>query len=657
MSKRGFKYYLAGACSLTTFFVYLSSLNNSFVLWDDEYYVFDNPHIRSFDLAFLKWAFLDFYQANWHPLTWISHALDYAVWGLNPVGHHLTNNLLHAVNTFLVVLLVVRLVESTSPESPVSGPRSQFKIRNSRFTLVTAGVTGLFFGLHPLHVESVAWVAERKDLLCGLFFLLSVMMYTLYLTPPIPPAVGSSVKRGWQNRGLYLLSLSFFILALSSKPMAVSLPLVLLVLDWYPLNRIQSIKSFWSAFTGKIPFIALSLISSVLTVLAQRKAIQSLETVELSSRVLVATKSLTAYLGKMVLPINLIPYYAYPDDASLFSPEYISVIVLAFAITAVCIVMAKKQKLFLATWSYYVITLIPVLGLVKVGGQAMADRYTYLPSLGPFLLTGLLIAWGAEWVSLRKRGLINVNFFLATATIIAVLSLSALTHRQIGVWKNSVALWTYVIEKERIAIPIAYNNRGLAFFAIDQTDKAIEDYHQTIALSPSYAEAHSNLGIALMKKGLVSEAIGEFRTSIRLLPEFVDARRILASALFKSGRIEEALQEYLSVAKLRPDDAGAHADLGSAHGAMGSYDKAIEHFQIALRLRPEYADVHYNLGIVYQAKGLMDQAVSHLEAAARLNPTDAAIRDDLARAHSLKTPVSPLGSPIKGRPVRQIEKQ
>jgi tetratricopeptide (TPR) repeat protein len=352
---------------------------------------------------------------------------------------------------------------------------------------------------------------------------------------------------------------------------------------------------------------------------------------------LVAAKSLIAYLWKMIVPMHLIPYYPYPNDVSFFSAEYLSGIILVAVITAVCIFMLKKQKrLLLSVWAYYVITLIPVLGLVQVGGQSMADRYTYMPSLGPFLLTGLLIAWGAEWVSLKKRGLTNVKFFAATATIILLLSLSTLTYRQIGVWKNSVALWTYVIEKEPARISIAYNNRGLAFFTMGDIERAIEDYHQSVAQDPEYAEAHSNLGVALNKKGLLEDAIREFQIAIRSDPGFANAHRNLAPALYNSGRIAEALEEYLIVTRLRPDDAGAHADLGSAYGAMGSYDKAIEHFQIALQLRPDFADAHYNLGIAYQATGLMDQALAHLEAAARLNPADAAVRDDLARAYSLK---------------------
>ncbi len=368
MKRQNVKYALAGLISLTTFVVYLSSLQNAFVLWDDEYYVLENPHIRSFDLNFFKWAFFDFYAANWHPLTWISHALDYAVWGLDPMGHHLTNNILHAVNTFLVVLLVVRLLASRQADKLTSSPgtsvsaeppgadNSRFTIHDSRFALIAAGVTGLLFGLHPIHVESVAWVAERKDLLCALFYLLCIMEYARYAdstTPPSPSYLFSPAnppecgKKKWQRRWRYLSALSFFILALLSKPMAVTLPFVLLILDWYPLQRIISLRTFKTAFIEKLPFIALSISSSILTILAQKAGgtIATIEAIPLSTRMLVAAKSLVAYIWKMIVPVHLLPYYPYPKDAALFSVDYISAIALTVAISAVCIVMAKKQKL------------------------------------------------------------------------------------------------------------------------------------------------------------------------------------------------------------------------------------------------------------------------------------------------------------------------
>jgi hypothetical protein len=496
-------YYLAGSVSLITFAVYLSSLKNDFVNWDDNIYILDNPFIRSINVNFFKRTFLGFYDSNWFPLTWISHALDYAVWGLNPLGHHLTNNLLHAINTFLVVLLITRLMEAGS--GTTGAPH------DSRFMLVAAAATGLLFGLHPLHVESVAWVSERKDLLCALFFLLSVKMYMRYagntfLSFPLvenPPEKALNTGKDPGQAGMakpesrfldhyYLLSLCFFALALLSKPMAISIPLVLLILDWHPFQRIQSLKTFRTVLMEKIPFIVLGLGSSLITIMAQKAggAIGSLENASLPIRVFVAFKALAAYLWKMVLPVDLVPFYPYPRMVLILSLEYLLPVVLITGIMITSVTIAKKQKLWLSVWGYYVITLLPVLGILRVGSQAMADRYTYLPSLGPFLIIGLGIAWIWKKTEVLKRWRLTVRIISAIIAISTFVCMSYLTVRQIGVWKNSYTLWTRVIEKEPAGVPRAYKNRAIYFSGLKQFDKAIADYDKLLSIDPSHYEAY-----------------------------------------------------------------------------------------------------------------------------------------------------------------------
>ncbi len=381
-----------------TLIVFLPALQNEFVNWDDDKNIYENTFIRSVDAKLFTTAFLDYPVDYWRPLTWISHAVDYSIWGLNPLGHHLTNIILHVLNTSIVVLLVIRLMEvikKTSTNHRLS----------DRMILTTAGVTGLLFGIHPLHVESVAWASERKDLLCALFFLLSIMIYTKYVDRiNIETVQKSSVTRYMNKR--YFLTVGFFVLALLSKPMAVTIPVVLLLFDWYPFNRIQSLKTFRAACVEKLPFIALSLLALILAILAQ-KAVGAMRTVEfapVTTRILVAGKSLIAYLWKMAVPLNLIPFYPHPRNASFLSLEYLAAIVLVIGITTTCIVIAKKQKLWLSVWGYYVVTLVPVLGIIQVGGQSMADRYTYLPSIGPFLIFGLFIAWCSRKVTRPARG-------------------------------------------------------------------------------------------------------------------------------------------------------------------------------------------------------------------------------------------------------------
>ena len=513
-----YTYYLAATLAILTFLVYLPALRNEFVNWDDGPYVFANPHIRSMDGNFFKWAFLEFHIMNWHPLTWISHALDYALWGLNPLGHHLTNIMLHALNTFVVVVVAMKLLEAFKERSSRSG---QSFLSNNRALLIAAGIAGLLFGLHPVHVESVAWVAERKDLLCALFFLMSVMTYVKYAgsRQSEGEAKDETGGKNFLTNRQYLLSLGFFVLALMSKPMAVTLPAVLLILDWNPFNRIRSLKTFWAASVEKLPFLALSLISSVLTVFAQRSggALELMEIVPLSTRLLVAVHSLIAYLGKMLWPLDLIPFYPYPRTVSLLSPEYFGVVALVIGITIFCVVKAKKkQTVWLSVWSYYCVTLAPVLGIIQVGGQAMADRYTYLPSLGPFLLMGLGAAW--VWGKIEtswKRGLI------ATAAFMVFLSLSFMTFQQIGRWKNDVDLWNYVIEQEGHDVLFAYFKRGQAFALRGQYEKAIEDYNTVISLNvEEYSKAYIERGLTYLQAGQADLAVADLKKACSLGDNF-----------------------------------------------------------------------------------------------------------------------------------------
>ncbi len=544
MEKKYFKYYLAVAVSAFVFLVYLAALRNEFVNWDDRQYLLDNPHILSFDLTFLRWAFLDFYAFNWHPLTWVSHALDYAIWGWNPFGHHLTSNILHAVNSFLVVLLVVRLMEAANDDP--------------RFTLIVAGTTGVLFGLHPIHVESVAWVAERKDLLCALFYLSSIATYLKYASASLSPGVRGEKAR-W-----YLLALGFFLLALMSKPMAVSLPVVLLLLDWYPLKRISQRSKLRIALVEKLPFIVFSLLSSIVTIMAQQSggAVQSGDEYLLSMRFFVAAKALLAYLGKLIVPLELVPFYPYPEDLSIFSTEYLFVIALPLLITATCLVTAKKQKVLSSVWGYYVVTLIPVLGVVQVGGQSMADRYMYLPSLGPFLIAGLGVAWVFRKAhAVEKLGLL-VKVVAASAMILAVVALTHLTLKQIHIWKNSIALWTYVIEKEPGKVRRAYMNRSAAFCEVGQYDKAIADYDMAVAIAPRDPDVYYGRGLVYFETRQFGKAIVDYDIAVTLSQEGGEGVFGLESIFLDRGLA------YLQIGerRLALEDFKKSCDLGNAVG-------------------------------------------------------------------------------------------
>jgi len=583
MKRYHFKYYLSGIVSILTFAVYLPSLQNNFLQWDDILYVLDNQHITSMNADFFRWAFFDFYASNWHPLTWISHALDYFIWGLNPMGHHLTNVILHSINTFLVILLTTKLIE-VSKETAAKGGLSVFQ--DDLGALIAGGITGLLFGLHPLHVESVAWVAERKDLLCAFFFLLSIIIYTKYAMVVENKRTQNNYVLRFLNRR-YLVTIGIFILALLSKPMAVSLPLVLLILDFYPFRRIQSLGTFKPAFVEKLPFILLSLISSLLTIFAQKGAIESADILPLSTRVLVAMNALIAYIWKMILPFNLSPIYPYPQNVFLLSIRYLLPTALVIAVTTIFIIIAKKKQLWLSVWGYYVVTLFPVIGIVQVGSQSMADRYTYLPSLGPFLVIGL----GAAWVAGKLNRLEGWGFIVKSAYaalgILAFAFISYSTVKQIGIWKNCIIFWNHVIEKEPTRIPVAYNNRGACLSEIGQFDKAIEDFDKAIAINSSYSLAYNNRGKIFLQRGMVDWAIKDFDKAIALNPSFSIAYNNRAMAFSKMGQLDKAMVDYDKAIALNPSFQIAYYNRGLVHFRGHNKELTISDFQKACALGSE----------------------------------------------------------------------
>ena len=617
MKKWNFQYYLAGFVAVITFAVYLAALQNDFIAeWDDGEYVLNNPYIRSINLAFLRWAFFDFHASNWHPLTWISHAIDYAVWGANPLGHHLTSVILHAINVFLVVVLIMRLQESATGTRPGGQGTSAL---DEHGMLITAGVTGLLFGLHPVHVESVAWIAERKDLLCALFFLLSIIGYAKYVTAIGNESTDHAVRTCFVKKG-YLFSLGFFILALMSKPMAVSLPAVLLILDWYPFGRLRSVKTARTLLVEKLPFITCSLISSVLTILAQRGggAIVEMQTIPLSSRLLVAAQSLLMYLRKMAVPRDLIPYYPYPKDISLLSVDFLLAFALVIGITVFCIIIAKRHQLGLAAWGYYAVTLLPVIGIVQVGHQSMADRYTYLPSLTPFLMVGSLIALIAQYLrKLKKWALIWKNV-CAVVAIFAVFALSYLTYKQIGIWRNSLSLWSYVIEKESAEVPIAYLHRGLAFDKQGQFENAIKDYNMAIALNSSYYQAYNNRGVVLEKIGQFENAIKDYNMAIILNPSNYEAYDNLGVLYGNAGLIDKAIENFDKSLAINQNYYNAYNNRGLLYFSLGRYDRALNDFNKALELEPYFGEAYFNRANLLFIIGKKEHALADLRRACDL---------------------------------------
>jgi len=560
------KIIISSSVAIFTFIVFLPSLRNDFVNWDDDRYVCENPFIRSLDTQLFKSALGGFYAGNWHPLTWISHALDYALWRLNPLGHHLTNNVIHALNVSLVVFLVMMLMEAY--EKTRGDRRLSHSSVNNRTLKIASATTGLLFGIHPLHVESVAWLAERKDLLCAFFFFITVIVYIRYVEEITARDLVDSTSRFFNKK--YLFAIASSLLSFLSKPMAVSLPFALLILDWCVFGRMKSLRASRSALVEKVPFFLLTIISSILTISAQQDsgAIATVEALPLGSRVIVAARSLILYLVKIIAPLNLVPFYPYPKNISLFSLEDIIPVVGVITITIICVAVMRKQKLWISVWNYYLVTLIPVLGIIQVGSQSMADRYTYLPSLGPLLLIGLMAAMVYERISALTQWRIISKMIFCTFFIAMLLFMSCATSEQIGIWRNSTILWKYVVDKEPGRVPVAHNNLGNAYASEGLFDMAIEQYRIALKLDPDYVDAHNNLG----------------------------------SAYQSTGRFDMAIEQYLTALRLKPDCAEAHFNLGLIYMDNGSKDMAREEFEMGLRIKPDDFRAHQILSSIAQGR-------------------------------------------------------
>ena len=542
----------ASLVAALTFLVYLPSLSNGFVNWDDPGYVYKNPNIRSFDL---KWAFTAVVVGNWHPATLLSLTLDHSIWGLNPLGFHLTNLIIHSLNAFLAALLGWALYP--------------YKERDRRGAVVTGLIAGSLFGLHPTHVESVAWVSERKDVLSAFFFMLSALFYIRY-------------ARG--RVACYALSLAAFTLALLSKPMAVSLPIVLIIIDFYPLDRFKA-GFFKKAVIEKIPFFLLAGASAVLALWAQRVsgALSSLDSVPFLERIPVAFRAYAFYIYKLFVPGGLSPFYPLPERSGIFEPWAIISIISFALISAVALVMLKRKKAVIAVWAYYVITLLPVIGLVQVGAQAAADRYTYIPSLSLFILIGGVAGYAASKNKDALGAIIIAGLLITSA-------LSWLSIRQIGVWKDSVTLWSRAIALYPDSSPIAYTNRGIALGQAGRVEEAIGDLSRAIEIKPNMTEAYYNRALGYSFQGRYTDAIRDLIEAIRQNPNYVDAYHNRGVAYANLADYESAIEDFKKVTELRPAYGPAYLSLGQAYLRTGERELADESFRKASYLGVREAD-------------------------------------------------------------------
>jgi len=686
--------------------VFLPSLRNDFVNYDDPEYVTDNPHVQSgLSWEGIRWAFATNAASNWHPMTWLSHMADCQFFGKKSWGHHLTSVILHALNTGLLFLV----------------------LRGMTGTLWRSMFVACLFGLHPLHVQSVVWVAERKDVLSALFWMLTLWSYSRYAaekqkfgkqkaeipegtnqrqltsaaTPegkassstPLPRSTDAQ-KHSLPSCIFYLLSLFCFALGLMSKPMVVTLPFVLLLLDYWPLDRVQPCRrigtpspaleqpkpNLWSLVLEKIPFFTLAAAASIVTFLIQKDsgAMRRLGgTFSLAARVDNTVVAYCRYLGKFFYPIKLAAFYPHPGAWSAI--QVVLGVCLLLGVSAAAIALRRQRAYLLVGWLWYIGTLVPAIGLVQVGAQSIADRYTYLPLIGIILL----VVWGTHNLTTQWHWRSRE---LAVAAIVVLLLCAAVTRWQIGFWADSETLFRRslsvtsdnalarlnlgvalgekgrpeALEELKAALRLVPNDPDLQFTvgkamigagyqveaiiplqeslaldpgraqchlvlgnALEKTghlDEAILHYREALRLKPELLDAHNDLGLALCNKTQFEDAIDQFKQALRLEPNSPETHNFLGFALAQANRTEEAISQYRYAIKLKPDFAEAYSRLGVVFLTGGRFDEAIQEFRRAMALKPNYADAYVNLGVALFNKGDLDGAAEQFRLALTLEP-------------------------------------
>ena len=572
--------------------VYIKVQKLGFVGFDDELYVTQNHYVqKGITLEGIKWAFTTFHSANWHPLTWISHMLDCDLYGMNPAGHHWTNVELHMANTLLLFFIFFEMTGA----------------------LWQSAFVAALFALHPLHVESVAWISERKDVLSTFFGLLSIVAYYRY------------VKK--LSAKYYMLVIILFSLGLMAKPMLVTLPFVLLLLDFWPLKRFQfqddfhfktekpksdSVRKKYRTFLEKIPLFILVVISCLITFFAQQRigAVKSIAALPLKYRIENAVVSYVKYVLKAIWPHKLAVFYPHPG---ITLPLW-KIFGGALLIVAACygtIWSAKKYPYILVGLFWYLGTLVPVIGLVQVGEQAMADRYTYIPLIGIFII----VAWGAS--DLFKKWHFK-KYYLGLSSAIILVALASKTFLQLNTWKNGITLFEHAISVTDNNYP-AYNNLGSAYESID-LDKAIFYYKAALKIRPNFATAFYNLGNAFLEKGNIDKAIHYYLNALKIKPNYTAALNNIGEALTKKGDYDKANYYFKKALKTDPTGPDTCMNFANALFLQAKPDIAVSLYKKILQTDSENADVQYNLAYVLSSQKKYNEAIRHYNKTLSIDP-------------------------------------
>ncbi len=613
---------------------YLQALRHDFINYDDNLYVTENPHVlHGLNWKGIVWAFTTLKSGNWHPLTWLSHMLDVTMWDGWAGGHHLTSVLLHGVNTLLLFLIFCRMTDGPS------SPRAEsVQVADRTSSIWGSALVAALFAIHPLHVESVAWVAERKDVLSSFFGLLALGAYVAYTRQP-------SVRK-------YLVTPCLFVLSLLAKPMWVTFPFLLLLIDIWPLCR-------WKPFAldpgapaiaaeatppvveteasralprsrvilEKIPLLLIAAIFSVIAIVSQRSAgsVVGLAASPIWTRAASALVGYRMYLDKLIAPVNLAVFYPHPGHWRL-TDVIVSVAILSI-ITAIAVVCRRRRPWLLIGWLWFLGTLVPVIGLVQVGMHSIADRYTYIPSIGVFVM----VAWSLP-AGVSRLG----KSAVVTAVCAWLAVLTSVTWVQVSYWQNSRSLFTHALKVTRGNF-IAHQNLGSVLEVEGNLDGALAQYREAVQESPRYGRIYANIGNVLLKQGRYAEALTELEKSIYLNPNSSTAFNSVGSIALINNRYEDAAKQLKRAVQLDPDNTLAHINYGFALVALGRNDEAIDQLAPITRAEPQRVLARTNLARALAGRGDVDQAIQELQGVLQIAPDYAPARGALREIETKKT--------------------
>jgi Tfp pilus assembly protein PilF len=607
-----------------TFLAFVPALSAAFVTWDDDPNFLDNPYYRGLSWPNLAWMWTTFHMGHYIPITWMTFGLDYLIWGMNAFGYHLVNLLLHAANAVLLYLIARRLLLANAS-------RARQGTESDPDVVLAAAMAAVVFAIHPLRVESVAWITERRDVLSGVFYLTTILLYLRWVERR------DAAVRGEHIRPVSVSAIAMFVLALLSKATALIVPAVLLILNVYPLRRLgpfavsgssiyHRLAAFGNSSARRVyleiaPFAVLAAAVASLSIIALHPGKQ----LSFAAKLAVSAYSLAYYLWKTLIPSALAPLYEMPKTVNPLALRYITGYAVVLCLSLVAWAVRRRWPAVTTAWVAFLVISLPLLGVVQNGPQIAADRYTYQSSQALAMLVGAAI------IGLRPHRL--------AAGLIGcyVLVYGALTWRQTGVWHDSERLWSRVLSIDSTS-SIAHTAIATVYYKQGRTNDAVDHYLRAITLDPASTEVMNNLGVAFAKQGKLADAITYYERAVRARPAYYEAYNNWGTALAGLGDLQRAIERYKQALAIKPDYADAQVNWGNALVRLNQPADAIPHYEAAVASRPNHVDAHTNWGVALARQSRYDEAVEHFRAALALDPDNAEARQYLTLALRLRHP-------------------